>query len=90
MRNVPLSQRRGELEAMRRDIKAFIVACTVRHLNQHYDQVSSAPPSHPTCVLSVDFLDVSPKDRAALACSAMAKLAGTPYLYSNAFQYYRM
>ena len=80
------------MEAMRRDIKAFIVACTVRHLNQHYNQVSSAPPSHPTCDLSVDFLDVSPKDRAALslalACSAMAKLAGTPY--SNAFQYYRM
>ncbi len=67
MRNIPLSQRRGELEAMRRDIKSFLAGCTVCQLNRHYDrtdQVSSALPARPFCDLSVDFLDVSPRDRA--------------------------
>ncbi len=52
---------------MRKGIKAFVTGCTVCQLNQHYDrtdQVSSALPARPFCDLSVDFLDVSPKDRA--------------------------
>jgi len=67
VRNFPLSQKRGELEAMRQDIKAFLAGCTVCQLNRHYDrtdQVSSALPARPFCDLSVDFLDVSPRDRA--------------------------
>jgi hypothetical protein len=52
---------------MRRDIKAFVAGCAVCQLNQHYDRsdhVSSALPARPFCDLSVDFLDISPKDRA--------------------------
>ena len=68
VRNIPLSHKRGELEAMRKDVKAFVAGCTVCQLiNQHYDRsdhVSSALPARPFCDLSVDFLDVSPKDRA--------------------------
>jgi hypothetical protein len=67
VRNIPLSHKRGELEAMRKDIKAFVAGCTICQLNQHYDHsdhVSSALPARPFCDLSVDFLDVSPKDRA--------------------------
>ena len=48
-------------------MKAVLAACTVCHLNQHYertDQVFSALPSRPTCDVSVDFLDMSAKDRA--------------------------
>jgi len=48
-------------------MKAVLAACTVCHLNQHYertDQVFFALPSHPTCDVSVDFLDMSVKDRA--------------------------
>ena len=66
VRNVPLSQKRGELEAMRKDVKHFIAGCEVCQLNQHYDtqdKVSSALPARPFCDLSVDFLDISPRDR---------------------------
>jgi hypothetical protein len=48
-------------------MKAVLAACTVCHLNQHYertDQVFSALPLRPTCDVSVDFLDMSAKDRA--------------------------
>ena len=48
-------------------MKAVLAACTVCHLNQHYertDQVFFALPSRPTCDVSVDFLDMSAKDRA--------------------------
>ena len=48
-------------------MKAVLAACTVCHLNQHYertDQVFFALPSRPTCDVSVDFLDMSVKDRA--------------------------
>jgi hypothetical protein len=48
-------------------MKAFFAACTVCNLNQHYertDQVFSVLLSRPTCDVSVDFLDMSAKDRA--------------------------
>jgi hypothetical protein len=55
-------------------MKAVLAACTVCHLDQHYertDQVFFALPSRPTCDVSVDFLDMSAKDRAGTTRRAL-------------------
>ena len=80
-------------------MKAVLAACTVCHLNQHYertDQVFSALPSRPTYDVSVDFLDMSAKDRACynaalsslvLACSTAQCARSWRYVLAGEYRH---